>query len=155
MVTERGRAKQRYRPPRTAGGAGFSPLRTDFVGCHVSRWFGIPLPARPIFRLVEPLAFNCQIGGELRRIVVPRGYQTDFASVPRCLWWIYPPTGPWAPAAVVHDWLYTQGEAAGDRAIADAIFREGMRVLGVSVDERTAMYLAVRVFGGSHFGGRT
>ena len=56
-----------------------------------------------IWRLEEP--FEYHVGGEKSHdvIVVPVGFVTDFASVPRAFWSLYPPTGPWAPAAIVHD----------------------------------------------------
>lgn len=38
-------------------------------------------------------------------IVVPKGFETDFASTPRLLQNLFPPTGPWTKAAVVHDFL--------------------------------------------------
>ena len=39
-------------------------------------------------------------------IVVPAGFVTDFASTPRALWSVIPPTGRYQLAAVVHDFLY-------------------------------------------------
>ena len=36
---------------------------------------------------------------------VPKGFHTDFASTPRILQSLFPPTGAWTKAAVVHDWL--------------------------------------------------
>lgn len=36
-------------------------------------------------------------------IVVPAGFVTDFASTPRALWSVIPPTGRYQLAAVVHD----------------------------------------------------
>lgn len=38
-------------------------------------------------------------------IIVPKGFRTDFASTPRFLYPIFPPTGAWTKAAVVHDFL--------------------------------------------------
>jgi hypothetical protein len=38
-------------------------------------------------------------------IRVPRGFHTDFASTPRIFQNLFPPTGAWTKAAVVHDWL--------------------------------------------------
>lgn len=40
-----------------------------------------------------------------RSFVVPRGFVTDFASVPKFLWWLFGPTGLWTWAAILHDWL--------------------------------------------------
>ena len=79
--------------------------------------------------------------------VVPAGFVTDFASVPRWAWVLFPPTGPYAPAAVSHDYLYQLGTLT--RADADWEFVEGMRALGVSWPTRMVMLAALRLFGGA------
>jgi len=38
--------------------------------------------------------------------VIPKGYTTDFASVPRGLWSFFPPHGLMTNASVVHDFMY-------------------------------------------------
>lgn len=87
------------------------------------------------------------------RVVVPAGFLTDFASVPRFLWPIFPPTGPWQRAAVVHDWLYTRA-ADCPRFLADALFRDAMQAAGVPAWRRVAAYYAVRCFGWLAYRGR-
>lgn len=78
-------------------------------------------------------------------INVPSGTVTDLASTPRMLWMLFPPHGEYAKAAIVHDYLYAN--AIGTRAWADEVFLEAMRVLGVPIWRRVAMYWAVRWFG--------
>jgi len=98
--------------------------------------------------LLTPLVFhsgNCPGAPWAVRATVPAGYCTDFASVPRWLWWLFPPRGRWNRAAIVHDYLY---ERHVDRFVADAMFRAGMKDLGVPWLPRLAMYYAVRLFGG-------
>ena len=41
-------------------------------------------------------------------IDVPIGFMTDFASVPRPLWWFIPKWGKYGNAAVIHDFSYWQ-----------------------------------------------
>ncbi len=82
-----------------------------------------------------------------RVIDVPRGFETDFASVPRFFWRIVPPWGRYSPAAVVHDYLYFTGKVT--RAEADRVFLGHMERLGVPLWKRTVMYRALRFFGGS------
>lgn len=82
---------------------------------------------------------------------VPAGFVTDFASTPRWLWPVFPPTGRWGKAAVLHDFLYSKiAEGWISRVEADATFLEAMRVLKVPRWRRWTMYLAVRVCGGLH-----
>lgn len=50
------------------------------------------------FILLEDFEYNGHI--------VPKGYITDGATIPRLLWFIYPPNRPdYLPAAIVHDYL--------------------------------------------------
>lgn len=85
-------------------------------------------------------------------ITVPAGFVTDFASVPKILWNLLPPTGRYGKAAVIHDYLYrTYG--ASSKIVADAIFYEAMKALGVNRVIRNVIYLAVHLFGGSSYKG--
>ena len=79
--------------------------------------------------------------------IVPSGFITDFASVPRGLWNLFPPSGRYTPAAVYHDHLYRLGTTS--REYADAEFLAGMTALEVPWWQRTLMYWAVRLFGRS------
>jgi hypothetical protein len=80
-----------------------------------------------------------------RRIVVPPGLQTDFASIPRLLWRVLPKNGEYDGAAVLHDWGY-RGNLS--RCESDEVFFEAMLVLGVALWKARLMFLAVRLFGG-------
>ena len=99
---------------------------------------------RQLWQLNQPLQFSLSVNGGAVIVSVPKGFVTDFASVPRILWPIFPPAGPWCEAAVVHDYLCCTGTCS--RFLADAIFREAMYQLGVPIWRRVAMYYAVRVF---------
>lgn len=91
--------------------------------------------------------FEYHVGeeGSDNKIKVPAGFLTDFASVPRIFWMIYPPDGQYTQAAVLHDYLYNIQDRP--RATADAIFLEAMKVLGVPLLRRRIIYRAVRIFG--------
>jgi hypothetical protein len=78
-------------------------------------------------------------------VVVPVGFVTDFASTPRALWSVVPPTGRYQLAAVVHDFLYWDQGCAREQA--DAIFRVAMAESNVKPFERDLMWQAVRRFG--------
>jgi hypothetical protein len=87
-----------------------------------------------------------------RVVVIAAGFLTDFASIPRGLWAIWPPTGPYGKAAVVHDWLYrTPGVAT--RADADRTLLEAMEVLQVGWLTRQVIYRGVRLGGGPAYRG--
>lgn len=96
-------------------------------------------------RLLQPFRVRLRELGE-RVIEVPRGFETDFASVPRFFWRVVPPWGRYSPAAVVHDYLYSTGKVS--REDADRAFLTLMQRLGVPAWKRSIMYWAVRWFGG-------
>ena len=92
-------------------------------------------------------AFEYHVGkeGSDEVVRVPEGFVTDFASIPRAFWSILHPTGRYAAAAVIHDFLYANHIYTRKRS--DQIFLEGMKVLGVNWLTRGIMYRAVRWFG--------
>ena len=108
-------------------------------------------PGHMCWHVARPFRYRSERTG--REIAVPEGFETDLASVPRGMWHLMPPCGPYLEAAVVHDYLYSQGGDAQAREAADGIFLEAMAELGVGPVMRRAMWAAVRVFGGSRFGG--
>lgn len=76
-------------------------------------------------------------------IRVPRGFETDGASVPQWLRWLLPRWGSYGEAAVVHDYLWQSGM---DRQEADTWFWK------IMADEvhwftRIVMYVGVRLAG--------
>lgn len=79
------------------------------------------------------------------RIEVPVGFETDFASVPKCFHWLLGSIEDYGKAAVIHDLLYQTQPVS--RLEADAVFMGAMMVLGVSAWKRWVMYLALRAFG--------
>ena len=88
-------------------------------------------------------------------IEVPAGFQTDFATIPKALWSIFPPSGKYVKAAVIHDYLtsnkgqvkISEKERFFSKKEVDDIFYEAMGVLGVSYFVKKMVYLSVRVFG--------
>ena len=101
----------------------------------------------PQYRLLKPLIYEYRFNGGGLSIVVPEGFVTDFASIPRIFWAILPHDGAYAPAAVVHDYLYSLRFKGCSRFLADSIFRDAMARLNVPIWRRVPMYYAVRAFG--------
>jgi hypothetical protein len=87
-----------------------------------------------------------------RTIEIPIGFVTDFASIPRVLWNVLPPTGQYGKAAVVHDFLYRTPRMA-TREEADNVLAEAMIDLGVGWFTRAIIFRGVRVGGGSSYHG--
>ena len=100
------------------------------------------------FVLVEPLAYESAVLGGV--LVVPAGFPTDLASIPRGLWNVLPPIGKYDAAAVCHDMLYRAGAFNGrpiDRGDADKTLLEAMDVLGVNRIQRWMIYAGLRIGG--------
>ena len=102
------------------------------------------------FTLTEEFVYHITFKDSGHYIRVPAGFSTDFASTPKWLHWMLPPTGIYGKAAVLHDYLYSV-YYTDSREFADKIFLEAMLVLGVPKWKANTMYKAVRLFGGSHY----
>ena len=82
------------------------------------------------------------IGSTNERIVVPKGFVTDFASIPQALWSSgLSPYGRYSRAAIVHDYLYwSQGCT---RAQADRLLLIAMKESNVSAFNELIVYKGV------------
>jgi hypothetical protein len=78
-------------------------------------------------------------------VVVPAGFMTDFASIPREFWNLLPPWGTYGPAAIVHDYLYATQTATKENA--DLVLHEAMAASGVDHAVAEIIYKAVELFG--------
>lgn len=115
---------------------------------HLSRF------AEPVYYLLKPTSWLPDKGQEhLKPLTVPVGFVTDFASIPRIFWSVLPPDGKYTHPAIVHDYLYwTQ---TGSREDADEILKIMMEDFTVGAATVTAIYAAVRTFGGSAWNNNT
>ncbi len=106
-----------------------TPARLEVAPC--GRW-----------RVLKRLVYEASCGA---RIVVPKGFMTDLASIPQVFHALIPVNGDHRPAAIVHDFLFVTQPYS--RAKADRIFLQAMADCGVRWSQRWAMYLAVRAGG--------
>jgi len=110
--------------------------------------FPLPLKGRLVWtgprkaELIAPFYFLSSTRGVTE---VPTGFDTDYASVPRIFWSIYPPDGIYTPAALVHDFKYKKQDCT--RAEADALFLEAMAACGVPWLRRHILHKSVRAGG--------
>ena len=80
-----------------------------------------------------------------REIVVPAGFVTDLASVPRIAESLRSRIGTYSRAAILHDWIYWTGLCPRDEA--DRIFYQAMRTSGSTDPIALQVYRAVVVGG--------
>ena len=86
-------------------------------------------------------------------ITVPDGFVTDFSSVPRGLWNVFPPW-EYPEAGVIHDFLYRFPRVGATRSEADRVYRRILDICGCHFVKRQAMWLALRTFGGHAWRGK-
>ena len=111
-----------------------TPLRIEATNDECKFW-----------ELFEKFSYDVGYLGSGDTITVPKGFITDFASIPKGVRWIIGgPLGRYGKAAVIHDYLF----ATQQRSLKETnqIFLEGMKVLGVSWIKRTTMYSMVVTF---------
>lgn len=119
------------------------------------------LPDGRRFELMEAFVYEVGQLGSGESVQVPKGFVTDFASIPQMFWNVLPPWGTYGKACIVHDYLYQGGvitfldptipgittHVDPTREQADNILREGMEALGVSWWKRNVIFRGVRIGG--------
>lgn len=99
------------------------------------------------FMLLADLIYDSDLLA--RTVFVPRGFVTDFASVPRVPI-VYTMFGNRAHhESVIHDFLYQTNQVP--RGTADKVFLEAMAARGKSKFIQRAMYWGVVMGGGSSY----
>ena len=113
------------------------------------------------WKLAEEFEYHVGSSDSEEVIKVPAGFVTDFATIPQFLWGIFPPTGKYTKAAVIHDYLTANKgripySTSSDGNITyrcytktqvDKIFLEAMGVLGVNPIIKRIIWGAVTAFG--------
>ena len=101
----------------------------------------------PTYILTKEIEWTPNPGQEpYAAVTVPKGFVTDFASIPRAFWKRLRPDGEYTYAAILHDYLYWMQRRS--RQEADEIFNFAMEDLEIGGLTRATIYNAVRVFGG-------
>lgn len=78
-------------------------------------------------------------------IKVPKGFVTDFASIPSFLFWLIKKDGPILIPAVLHDYLYATNLL--NKTVSDSLFFQLMETYKVSKLKRHLVFLAVLLLG--------
>jgi len=79
-------------------------------------------------------------------IKIPAGYIFNGSSVPRFLWWLYPPSySPAWEASCIHDYCYSHHYPHITKLEADRLLYRMMKEAGASWISRQIFYRAVRL----------
>lgn len=111
------------------------------------------LLGRDYWRVVTAFRFYSKFENERYYALVPAGFLTDGASIPRLLWWLFPPWGRYGQAAALHDRLCECPQLFNDSVIhtvsrkyVDRVLYDAMLYVGVPKWKAKLMYLGVRVY---------
>ena len=98
-----------------------------------------------VFTVLYPYRVN--FGG--RSFLIPRGFESDGASVPRLFWRVvFPNSDSHATTAgICHDYIYRTQPEGWTREEADRMFLALLVEFGTPVRRALAAYHAVRLFG--------
>lgn len=81
-------------------------------------------------------------------IIIPKGMETDFASIPRFFWRMFPPHfKKYRQGSVVHDYLYITKDVIVSRAFADTEFRRILISKNTPKWQAWLFWACVRLFG--------
>jgi hypothetical protein len=103
----------------------------NFEWHHNSTWRKLP-----VLVLTQPLT--------VCGIQIPVGTQTDGATVPVLLRWLFPPLDRYLPAVILHDYLL-QTLSRPSRSTADNLFAIALRECNVPRWRRWCLIAAVRL----------
>ncbi|GAO21461.1 hypothetical protein ALISP_1281 [Alicycliphilus sp. B1] len=149
-------------PPMAGATVNESPEWGDAGAAERDSWMGAVMGTKAfdnpgtfskfsdgMFYLQAPLLWKpSDPSSSLSPVTVPKGFVTDLASIPRPFWFLMPRDGPYADAAIVHDYLYWM--QTGTRLVADEIFKMAMKDLEVHPAVIEIIFRGVR----SRFGER-
>lgn len=81
-------------------------------------------------------------------IVIPKGYVFDWSSIPRIVWFLFPPNYSQSRyASLVHDYLYSHLHHHFTKEFADRLFKAIMEHFNAPQPIVFAFYHSVRLFG--------
>ena len=110
------------------------------------------------WRLLEDLPVHLSNGDV---ITIPKGFETDFSSIPEFLWSLLKPFGDFLLAPIVHDWMYRNDYKVEQLGWYKARLFADKEMLYISRKtnskkwhnrlDNNVRYLFVRMFGGFNY----
>ena len=132
------------------------------IGCIFALFQPFPHPSKTIQFLNEPCilpvsnyeyktCWDINVRVDNKHYVIPQGFNTDLASIPKWYWSIISPAesslmGP----SILHDYLYVNHDTVS-RKEADLILYCALLENGVNNYDAYKIYIAVRLFGSNHY----
>lgn len=98
---------------------------------------------RRLWKLASDFVLRIESDGMTQKVVVPAGFDTDFATMPVFSQLLLGNRDTWVQAAVVHDWLLVTHVPSW---LADSWFRSALLVLGCSWWKRVMFFWSVHLY---------
>lgn len=98
---------------------------------------------RPILKPFDKDKFELVEAYQYKNILVPKGYKTNGANIPRLFWCIFAPNSPeYLSAVILHDYLCDKEKYI----LADNILFDAMSALGVKKWKIYLFYYSCRIY---------
>lgn len=103
-----------------------------------------------LFELLLETTLEYDFRGEIFSVVIPKGFQTNFGSVPKRFRGLISNIGRYNKSYLLHDYQYSL-ECKQDisRSDADILLRKNLESDGMSWFDRWSVYYSVKYFGSS------
>lgn len=106
----------------------------------------------PTFSLMTDVVYLLKINGEIVETVIPQGFKTDFASVPKKFRSIIGNVNKFNRVWLLHDWMYDKRcDIKLTRKESDDILKDLLSDFGMGTIDTWLTYTSVRLFGGSRY----
>lgn len=99
----------------------------------------------PMYYLLRPISWYPGPESDMQKVIVPKGFVTDFASIPQLFWSLLRPDGEYTYPAVIHDFLYWAQDRP--REAADKVFLQAMMEFKIDTATAHLIHGAVRAGG--------
>jgi len=121
----------------------------EIIGAQKPEYKAIPNTGGEKFILTAPWTVIIVWDFGYTRLTIKPGFVTDFASVPKAFRWIAgePTDYPRIIAALLHDLLYALKLPSVPRSVADEIYCDVCRSVGIGIFQRNFEWGVLRVFG--------
>lgn len=101
------------------------------------------IPPTGLFRAFKRTKYRLLEDVKVGKLTIPKGFITDFATLPPFVRGYFDPVGEWAKAALAHDYRLENGFSRQEAAHE---FREDMKDQDITPTVRQVFYWVVRIW---------
>lgn len=123
-------------------------LMSFLCGCtHLRTEIYSDVCIKPLRAYTYSTCFNIEFSVDNQHFIIPKGFETNLASIPRIIWPILAPAhSSLIRPAIIHDWFYRKN-CDFTRKQTDLILYHMIVNDGISMFKASLIYYSVRAFG--------